>query len=77
MNRYCTDVIIHIDEDLRDEDILEIERDIGRVTGVYSACVNDRARHLLLIDYDPEGVRASELLRMVRQHGLGAELVGL
>lgn len=77
MYRYCTDVIIHIDEDLRDEDIREIERDIGLVTGVYSACVNDRARHLLLVDYDPEGVHASELLSMVRQHGLGAELVGM
>jgi hypothetical protein len=77
MYRYCTDVIIHIDEDLRDEDIREIERDIGLVSGVYSACVNDRARHLLLVDYDPEGVHASELLSIVRQYGLGAELIGL
>jgi hypothetical protein len=77
MHKYCTDVVIHIDEELPDEDILEIERDIGHVPGVYSACVNDRARHLLLIDYDPEGVNASDLLSMVRLHGVGAELVGL
>ena len=77
MHKYCSDVIIHIDEDLADEDIREIERDVGHVSGVYSACVNDRARHLLLVDYDPEGVRASDLLGLVRRHGVGAELVGL
>jgi len=77
MHQYCSDVIIHIDEELPDEAIYELERDLGSVTGVYSACVNDRARHLMLVDYDPEGVHASDLLSMVRQHGVGAELVGL
>ena len=77
MNKYCSDVIIHIDEDLQDEDIYDLERDIGSLTGVYSACVNDRARHLMLVDYDPEGVRATELLSTVRSRGVGAELVGL
>ncbi len=77
MNKYCSDVIIHIDEDLQDEDIYELERDIGNLAGVYSACVNDRARHLMLVDYDPEGVRAYDLLSTVRRRGVGAELVGL
>ena len=36
MHRYCSDVIIHIDEDLPDDDIHEIERDLGAVPGVYS-----------------------------------------
>jgi len=77
MHTHCTDVVIHIDEDLQDEDIQAIERDIALHSGVYSACVNDRARHLMLVDYDPEGIEATELLGMVRQHGVGAELVGL
>ena len=62
MHRYCSDVVIHIDEELPDDDIYQLERDLGSVPGVYSACVNDRARHLL---------------NMVRQHGVGAELIGL
>jgi len=77
MHRYCSDVIIHIDEELRDDDIYAIERGLGAIPGVYSACVNDRARHLLLVDYDPEDVHAADLLRKVRQHGVGAELIGL
>ena len=77
MHNYCTDVVIHIDEDLADEAIYELERDLGEMQGVYSACVNDRARHLMLVDYDPEDVRAGQLLDQVRRHGVGAELVGL
>ena len=77
MHTFCSDVIIHIDDDLRDEDIHALERDVACVPGVYSACVNDRARHLMLVDYDPEGIQASELLHHVRQRGFGAELVGL
>ena len=77
MFKYCSDVVIHIDEDLADEAIHAIERDLGAVSGVYSACVNDRARHLMLVDYDPEGIRAGELLSVVRSHGVNAELVGL
>ena len=77
MNTQCCDVVIHIDEELQDDDIHELSRDISCVPGVYSACVNDRARHLMLVDYDPEGVQATELLSVVRQHGVGAALVGL
>jgi len=77
MHKYCSDVIIHIDDDLEDADIHELERDIGAVPGVYSACVNDRVRHLMLIDYDPEDVNATDLLGIVRQYGIGAALVGL
>ena len=77
MGRHTTDIVIHLDEELADEDIHELERDLSCIAGVYCACVNDRARHLMLVDYDPEDVRASELLNVVRQHGIGAELVGL
>lgn len=77
MHKYCSDVVIHIDEDLRDQEIYKLERDLGNMDGVYSACVNDRARHLMLVDYDPEGINAADILSSVREHGVGAELVGL
>lgn len=77
MNNHCSDVVIHIDQDLADDDIHALERDLSYVPGVYCACVNDRARHLMLVDYDPDDIQAGELLRVVRQHGVTAELVGL
>jgi len=77
MHRYCSDVLIHIHQNLEDSTIHDIEYDIGCLQGVYSACVSERARHLMLIDYDPEDVHAEDLLDMVRGRGLEAELVGL
>ena len=77
MSNNRTDVVIHIDEDLEDTTIYSLERDLGRLDGVFSACVNDRARHLMLVDYDPGDVRAAELLHCVRDHGVHAELIGL
>ena len=73
----CIDVLIHIDENLADADIHQIERDLAYVDGVQSACVNDRARHLMLVDYDPDALPAKKLLSIVQGHGVHAELVGL
>jgi hypothetical protein len=50
MRQQCSDVVIHIDESLNVYDIHELERDMASVPGVYSACVNERARHLMLVD---------------------------
>jgi hypothetical protein len=77
MYKHRSDVLIHIDEDLADEAIRQLEREICCIPGVYSACVNDRARHLMLVDYDPDGIHATDLLGMVRRRGVGAELIGL
>ncbi|HDK37857.1 MAG TPA: heavy-metal-associated domain-containing protein [Thiolapillus brandeum] len=77
MSDYCTDILIHIDETLDDANIHEIERDISMIDGVYSACVHENARHLMLVDYDPEDVAARELLGTVENRGLHAELIGL
>jgi len=77
MNQHCTDVLIHIDEELSDDDIHDIERDLSYMDGVYSACVSERARHLMLVDYDPEGIGSGMLLNEVESHGVHAELVGL
>ena len=77
MYQQRSDVVIHIDEDLSDDAIHDIEADLSQIDGVYSACVNDRARHLMLVDYDPEGIRAGMLLDEVQAHGVHAELIGL
>ncbi|MEJ2309967.1 MAG: heavy-metal-associated domain-containing protein [Gammaproteobacteria bacterium] len=77
MHKHYTDVLIHIDEELDDSHIHDLERELSCMDGVYSACVNERARHLMLVDFDPEDVKAVQLLHTVSAHGLHAELVGL
>lgn len=77
MLKYCTDILIHINESLDDSHIHDLEKKLSFKNGVYSACVNEKARHLMLVDYDPEAVRASDILMHVKQNGLHAELIGL
>ncbi len=73
----CSDIVIHIDEDLSDEQIHALERDLAWMDGVYCACVHERTRHLMLVDFDPKGVRPEQMLREIQAHGMHAELIGL
>lgn len=77
MSHACADVLIHIRETLSDKDIHTIQADLSRLDGVYSACVSARARHLMLVDYDPAGIASGLLLKQVQGHGVHAGLVGL
>lgn len=72
-----SDILIHIDDDLDDDSIHRLERELCDRDGVMSACVSDRRRHLMLVDFDPEDVRPSAVIREVRAQGVGAEMVGL
>ena len=77
MNQYRSNILIHIGESLDDNNIHKLEKRISFEPGIYSACVNQKARHLMLVDYDPETVRASQILSQIKQNGLHAELIGL
>ena len=77
MHTYPSGILIHIGESLDDNNIQQLEKQISFEPGIYSACVNEKARHLMLVDYDPETVRASEILSQIKQSGLYAELIGL
>jgi hypothetical protein len=71
------DFIIHIDEPLDDDRIWDLERDLAAEKGVLSACVHERRRHLMLIDFDAHATRPSDILQSVRSRGLHAEMIGL
>ncbi len=71
------DIVIHIDEDLDDDDIHDLERAMAGEPGVVSACVHERTPHLLVVDFDPDTVRPSHLVESVRSKGLHASMLGL
>lgn len=77
MAQHDVAVVMHIDEDLSDEQIHNLERDLSFSSGVKSACVHERTRHLMVIDYNPAKADSSELLANVQRKGLHAELIGL
>jgi hypothetical protein len=73
---YTGDIVIHIDETLDDRHIHALERALGDEPGVYSACIHDKARHLMLVDYDATALRPSTIVHAVRERGLHAEMIG-
>jgi hypothetical protein len=70
------DIVIHIDEHLDDDSVHQLEESMGSEPGVLSACMHERARHLMLVDFDPEQVRPSSIVHSVRSRGLHAEMIG-
>jgi hypothetical protein len=71
------DIVIHIDEDLNDDRIHQLEREISDVDGVVSVCMHENARHLLVVDFDPETVKPSNIVHSFRGKGLHAQMIGL
>ena len=73
---YTGDIVIHIDETLDDRHIHALERALGDEPGVYSACMHDKARHLMLVDFDATALRPSTIVHAVCERGLHAEMIG-
>lgn len=76
MITYNANVVVHIDEELSEEQILDMERKLALHRGVESACVPTRTRHLMIIDYDPRQTSSWDLLNNIQNRGVHAELVG-
>jgi len=74
---YSGDIVIHIDENLDDDAIHTLEHELIDEQGVYSACIPEKTRHLLLVDYDSSVSQPSHIVHAVRNRGLHAEMVGL
>ncbi|BAV34200.1 hypothetical protein SCL_1909 [Sulfuricaulis limicola] len=55
----------------------ELESELGGIRGVSRARVSQRARRLVLVDYDPETVNSQKILGTVVRHGFDARLIGM
>jgi hypothetical protein len=72
-----SDVIVHIDETLPSDQLKTLEDHIYKIGGVMTATNRDDKPHCILVTYDPEQVKAHDILVKVRSEGVHAELVGL
>ena len=70
------DIVLHVDEDLDDQNRQRVEHAIIKATGVKRARFNDERHHLLLVGYDPAQTCSSEILSLVKQQKLNAQLIG-
>ena len=76
MSTVNTATVIHIDETLSDDQLEFVERKLSDASGVIAACVHEKARHLMVVDYDPKFITSGSLLNTLQNQGLHAELVG-
>jgi len=77
MSTDIADVVVHVDETLKPDQLKTIEDHIHKIGGVVSACNRDDQPHLILVTYNPERVKSIDILEKVRRDGVHAELVGL
>jgi hypothetical protein len=76
MISFDANAVLHINESLSAEQIHNIERELAGVRGVVSACAHVKTPHLLVVDYDPRALQATQLLQHFQQSGLHAALIG-
>ena len=77
MNRSHADVTIHVDEMLDANQLQDLEEQLRANFGVLEVRYQASRPHLLVADYDPEVLRAKDLLQIVEGSNLHGELIGL
>lgn len=77
MDTTLNEVVIHLNENVDEATLDELEQGIRRDQGVISVGHQANRNHLLVVVYDSEVARASSFLHTFRERGLHAQLIGL
>lgn len=77
MRHAHADVTIHVDETLNAAQLLDLEEQMRANDGVLNIRYRLDRPHLLVADYDPETLRAQDLLQILEGSHLHGELIGL
>ncbi len=71
------DITLHIDEETSQEDREGLRDSYLQLNGVMAADYKNEKPHLMIIEYNPDVITSSELLKVIEKKGLHAELIGL
>jgi len=77
MTNNLADFVVHIDETLTHDRLSTLEHHIHDIDGVVCACNRYDQPHLMIVVYNPEHLKAREVLVHIQNEGLHAELLGL
>lgn len=77
MSNNLADFVVHIDESLPRDRLNALEDHIHNIDGVVCACNRDDQPHLMTVVYNPEHVKAHDILVNIETEGVHAELLGL
>lgn len=70
------DVVIHINESVTHDRRVEIADIVRNQAGVMGVAHHDEKPHLMIVEFDPAEVHAKDLLQVVLDQGVHAQLVG-
>jgi hypothetical protein len=71
------DVTMHIDETVDHNRRVKIADTVRAHNGVMAVSHHDEKPHLIIVEYDPNAVTSKQLLQLVLDQGVHAELIGL
>ena len=75
-NNAKLDIVVHIDEQLDEQNRKRVEHAMTKAAGVARAHFNNERHHLLVVGYDPAQTSSSQILKLVKQQSLTAQLIG-
>lgn len=70
------EIVVHVDDSLMEEQRDSLLRNLRSQEGVEEVHFTPGRDHLLVVDYDQEKLQAKDVLGLIRQENLGAELIG-
>ncbi len=77
MKSNTTDVYIYVMSKGLQHISAELTEKLSRVAGVTSVNINSNLKKLLDVSYNPQDLSALKLLKIIKQHGHKASLVGM
>lgn len=71
------EVVVHVDEALSEEQRSGLISNLQGHDGVEKARFTTGRDHLMVIDYDSNKLRTSDVLNYIKGENVGAELIGI
>ncbi len=71
------DVMVHIDEAIDHERRTQVADTVRAHKGVTAVAHHDEKPHLMIIEYDPDTTTSQELLKIVLDQGVHAQIIGM
>ena len=76
-NIHQVEVVVHVDEALSEEQRSGLISNLQGHDGVEKARFTPDRDHLMVIDYDSNKLRTSDVLNYIKGENVGAELIGI
>jgi hypothetical protein len=77
MSSNLNEVVLHLEETLDNETLRRLEDEVRRDPGVVSVGHSPEKAHMIMVVYDSDSTRASNLLQRFQERGLHAQVVGM